>query len=66
MLFLWCVGWIVCVAMVCVFFLCGCVVLVCVVVWGWERDKKRKREKMRSERAERWLKEAEAQKIRLR
>lgn len=55
---------IVCVVMVCVFF-CGCVVLVCVVVWGWKRDKKRKREKMRSERAERWLKEAEAQKIRL-
>ena len=47
-------------------FFCGCVVLVCVVVWGWKRDKKRKREKMRSERAKSGLKEAEAQKIRLR
>lgn len=54
---------IVCVVMVCVFFVdawCWCV-----VVWGWKRDKKRKREKMRSERAKSGLKEAEAQKIRL-
>lgn len=56
---------IVCVVMVCVFFVdawCWC-------VWwcgGWARDKKRKREKMRSERAKSGTKEAEAQKIRLR
>lgn len=46
MLFLWCVGWIVCVAMVCVFFLCGCVVLVCVVVCGGGgREIKKEKEK---------------------
>ena len=38
-------GWIVCVAMVCVFFLCGCVVLVCVVVWGGREIKKEKEKK---------------------